>query len=134
LLDPRRFRPASRCNRADARQRNKTAACKVTLNVLVIVIAVRRAGQKARRVLGKDGFECGDHGVGEFVFLDPVPHVKNENTSPPEHPPCFRKRFRPFRKEHGPELTHDRVKTCVRKRQLHGICLPPLHWTRGPDR
>ena len=93
------------------------------------MITVRRARHEARRVLWKERFERFGHDVGEFVFLDPVPHIENEDTARAEHAARLRECLRLIGEEHDAELAHHRVKRFVSEGQLQRVRLTPLHRT-----
>src|SRR4029077_2220066 len=54
-----------------------------------VVIAVRRACQKAWRIAGKDFRERVGHIVCEHVLLNAIPYVEQETPPGLEDPPCL---------------------------------------------
>jgi hypothetical protein len=106
---------------------------KISLDGGVVVVAVGCAGYEARRVLGKESFQSGRDRVSEFVFLDTIPHIENQNATRSKHSTCLRKRLGLFWEEHHSELAYDGIKRLVRERQSHGVSLTPLNRTSGPD-
>ena len=72
-------------------------AARSRATVRAVVVAVGRAGQEARRIGGEDGRQRRRHGVREFVVLDPIPHVEDEDAARPQHATGLRERRRPCR-------------------------------------
>ena len=59
--------------------------------------------------------------------------LKMKKTARPEDSARLRKRFCLVGEEHGSELAHHGVERAIFERQLHGVCLTPLHGSPGPD-
>src|SRR5258708_7839868 len=91
------------------------------------------AREEAGRVLGKERYERGRHGIGEFVLLDAVPGVEEEQSARAQHATCLREGLRLVGEEHHAELAHDGVELSILERQLHGVRLAPLHRAPYPD-
>ena len=93
----------------------------IAADLILIVVAVRRAGHETRRVVREDGGQCLRDHVGEFVVLNPVPDVEEKTAAVLQHAPRFRKTLDPVRKKHRAELAGDGVKTPVTERQRQRI-------------
>ncbi len=103
----------------------KPGAAQIGGNVQRVVIAVRRAGQKARRVVGKavGGGPGGE--IGEDIILDPVPDVEDKSSPGSENAPRLAIALNPVGEEHDPELADHHVEACVIVRQGGGVGLGP---------
>lgn len=102
-----------------------------------VVMTMRRARQKTRRVLRKDFRERVRHVVGEHVVLDPVPDAEQITSAGLEHPPRLAVDRLLVGKKHGTELAAHEIEGCIAERQSQRIGLPPadavvggLLWSR----
>jgi hypothetical protein len=98
-----------------------------------VVVAVRRARQEARRVVGEQRRERRGDRVREVVGLDAVPHVEHERAARPQHAPRLGERLRLVGEEHGAELARDDVEAGIVERQRHRVGRLPAHRPRGAD-
>ena len=98
------------------------------------MVAMRYAGQEARRVGGEALRQRLGHGVGKFVLVDRIPHVEEQRASGAEHAPGLCERLALVGEEHDPELAHDQIERLVGEGQLHRIGLTPCDRTGGADR
>ncbi len=91
-----------------------------------IVITVRRACQKARRIVRKNLCESIRHIIRKNVLLDAIPYIEQEMASGPKNPPCFAVASYAVGKEHRAELATNEIEGCIFKRQRQSIRLAPF--------
>ena len=88
-------------------------------------MAVRRAGEKQRRILGiQAGQRLGD-GVSERVRLDAIPHIEQKTPARLEHPARLAIARHPVGKEHRAELADDGIEPVIVERQIERVGLLP---------
>src|SRR4029450_2677417 len=90
-----------------------------------VVIAVRRACQKAWRIAGKDFRERVRHIIREHVLLDAIPYAEQETSSGLEHPLGLTVAQLPVGEEHDAKLATDNVEGGIFERQRLRICFAP---------
>src|SRR5581483_7907188 len=95
---------------------------------LALVMTVRRARQKSRRIGGEARLHGSRDDIGELVLFDAIPYAEDENAAAPEHPARLGQSLRLVGKEHGAELADDGVEAVVAERQLHGVGLTDWDW------
>ena len=89
------------------------------------MIAVRGAGQEARRVLRKEGGERLGHDVGKLVGLNPVPHVEEKMPARLQDAARLLVALDLVGKEHRAELAGHGIEASIRERQGQRIGLLP---------
>src|SRR5262245_64986921 len=90
-----------------------------------VVIAVRRAYQKAWRIARKDFRERVRHIVREHVLLNAIPYVEQETPSGLEDPLYLTVAQLSVGKEHDPKLATNEVEGSIFERQRLCICFAP---------
>src|SRR3984893_8395153 len=100
-----------------------------TTNQLGVVIAVRRACQKAWRIARKDFRERVGHLLREHVLLNAIPHVDQEPSSGFEHPLCLTVARLAVGKEHDSKLATNQIEGSILERQRQCVCLAPTDAT-----
>src|SRR5213593_804307 len=110
---PRGFCAATRRDRDDLGCPMEATGDEILLDACKLVIAVGCPCEKAGWILGKHASECLRHRICEFIFLEPIPNIEDENSAPTEHSACLRKRLDLFGKKHDPELAYNGVERSV---------------------
>gem|GEM_PF-4890308 len=111
-----RCRPTAHRNRFELDRPGESAIRKVPLYRKAVVVTMRSPGHEARRIIGKQRGENGGYGIGEFIFLDAIPYIEEENPAGLENAASFGKGFGFVGEEHYSELAYHRVKRAIRKR------------------
>jgi len=96
-------------------------------------MAMRRACQKAWRILRKEQSERRCDGGGKFIFLNAIPDIECEYTSGSEHAPHFGKGPHLIWKKHHAKLARDCIEAAVLERKSQGIRPLPGDWSHGLD-
>src|SRR5258707_4736781 len=90
-----------------------------------VVIAMRRASQKAWWIARKYLRERVGYIVREHIFLDAVPYIKQEMASRLEDPLCLTVARLAVGEKHDTELTTNQIESSIFERQPPCICLAP---------
>src|SRR5947209_2216070 len=90
------------------------------------MIAVRRAREEARRVLGKELGQCLRDPIGKLVLGNPVPYIEEEAAAWLKNAARFPIALHLVGKEHRAELARDDVETLRLERQLQSVGLSPF--------
>ena len=107
------------------RHMGETCLLQLATDQRLIVVAVRRARQEARRIVRKELRERLRHFIRKNVLLDAIPYVEQEASSWLQDSPCFAVASCAVGKEHRAELAANEIEGCIFKRQRQGIRLPP---------
>ncbi|MNS96812.1 hypothetical protein D3C72_1311280 [compost metagenome] len=101
-------------------------AAQVVADLCDVVVAVRRAREKARRVVREHGGDGAGDVVGEGVVFDAVPDAEHEAPAGFQHATRLAVAGNSVREEHGAELAQDHIERGVLERQGERIGLPPF--------
>src|SRR6516164_5719356 len=74
-----------------------------------VMVTMRRACQKAGRIIWKDLCKCVRHIICEHVFLNAIPHTEQKPSPALEHPLGLTVTGLAVREEHDAELAKDDV-------------------------
>src|SRR5690242_1895320 len=96
-----------------------------SLPIRAIVVPVRRACQKARRIVRKHLSKSIRHIIRKNVLFDAIPHIEQKMSSALQDAPCFAVARYTVRKEHRAKLAANEIKDRILERQSHSIRLPP---------
>src|ERR1700675_2327286 len=96
-----------------------------TMDQRGVVIAVRRACQKAWRIAWKDFRERVRHIVREHVLLNAIPYVEQETSSRFEHPLCLTVARLAVGEEHDAKLATNEIEGSILEWQRQCVCLAP---------
>src|SRR5438132_9281712 len=91
------------------RHLGETRVRQVPADQVLVMVAGRRAGQEARRIVRKDACKRIRHVIGEYVLLDAIPYAEKESSAGLEHALCLAVGGRAVWKEHRAELTADEI-------------------------
>src|SRR5579863_672774 len=113
--------------------RHAGEACllQLTIDQRGVVIAVRRACQKAWRIVRKDFRERIRYIVREHVLLNAIPYVEQETSCGLEDPLCLTIARLAVGEEHDAKLATNKIEGSVIERQSLCICLMPADPTVG---
>ena len=111
--------------------REKPAVLQLATDQGRIVVAVRRACQKARRIVRKNLCESIRHIIRKDVLLDAIPYVEQKMSSGLQDSPCFAVARCAVGKEHRAELATNEIEGRIFKRQRQSIGLAPFDPTSG---
>ena len=89
------------------------------------MVAVRRAREKARRIVRKDLCQSIRHVIGKYVLLDAVPYAEQKMAAGLEDALRFAIAGRAVGKEHRAELATNEIEGGVFKRQRQSVRLAP---------
>jgi hypothetical protein len=104
---------------------DKARGSRVIANLADIVIAMRGACKKERRVCGKQCGHCLGYDGGEVVFLNAIPDAEDELAGGLKHSSRFGIGSDAIGKEHCTKLAENDVKRAIVEWQVKRICLPP---------
>src|SRR6516225_8748828 len=91
------------------------------------MVPVRRAWQKARRVIWKDLCERVRHIICEHVFLDAIPYIEQKPPARLEDPLGLAVARLTVRKEHDTELTKNDIECTIFEWQRLRIDFSPVY-------
>lgn len=92
-----------------------------------VVLAVRGAWEKSRRVTREERCRGFRHHISKLVYADVIPHVEEKTPSGPEDPVRLRVTFDPVRIEHHAELAAYAIKRSLVEGQFKCVGLLPAN-------
>src|SRR6516165_12646642 len=90
-----------------------------------VMVTMRRACQKAGRIIWKDLCKCVRYIICEHVFLNAIPHTEQKPSAALEYPLGLTVTGLAVREEHDAELAKDDVERMIFERQGLCICCSP---------
>ncbi len=104
----------------------KACLLQLTTDQRGVVIAVRRASQKAWRIAWKYLRERVRYIVREHILLDAIPYAKQKIAPRLEDPLCLPIARLAVGEKHDAELTTNEIESGIFERQRQGICFAPV--------
>src|SRR6185437_4511484 len=103
----------------------KACLFQLAMDQVEVVIAVRRASQKAWWIARKDFGQGVRYIVREHILLDAIPYVKQKTPTWLEDPLCLAVARLAVGEKHDPELTANQIENSILELQRQCICSAP---------